>query len=205
MGHHRGADHRGRAAARRHRGRGARARPGRWPSCASLGFANVRVETFDMPVWVRGEEKALDHRALPAAAGGDRARQQRRDPAAGDRGRAGRASTRSTSWSPRPDSAVRGKIVFVDHAMPRTQDGSGYGFFGRAAAGRADRSPAARARWRSSSARSAPTITATRIPACIGFADGRRADPRRRAVAARRASRSSASSSAASRCGCGCC
>jgi hypothetical protein len=29
-----------------------------------------------------------------------------------------------------PDSAVRGKIVFVNHAMPRTQDGSGYGFFG---------------------------------------------------------------------------
>ena len=26
---------------------------------------------------------------------------------------------------------MRGKIVFVDHAMPRTQDGSGYGFFGR--------------------------------------------------------------------------
>jgi hypothetical protein len=29
-----------------------------------------------------------------------------------------------------PDSAVRGKIVFVSHAMPRAQDGSGYGFFG---------------------------------------------------------------------------
>ena len=25
---------------------------------------------------------------------------------------------------------MRGKIVFVSHAMPRTQDGSGYGFFG---------------------------------------------------------------------------
>ena len=25
---------------------------------------------------------------------------------------------------------MRGKIVFVDHAMPRTQDGSGYGYFG---------------------------------------------------------------------------
>jgi Zn-dependent M28 family amino/carboxypeptidase len=29
-----------------------------------------------------------------------------------------------------PEAAVRGKIVFVSHAMPRTQDGSGYGFFG---------------------------------------------------------------------------
>jgi peptidase M28-like protein len=29
-----------------------------------------------------------------------------------------------------PDSAVRGKIVFINHEMPRTQDGSGYGYFG---------------------------------------------------------------------------
>ena len=29
-----------------------------------------------------------------------------------------------------PDAAVRGKIVFVTHAMPRTMDGSGYGQFG---------------------------------------------------------------------------
>ena len=28
------------------------------------------------------------------------------------------------------DEAVRGKIVFVSHAMPRTQDGSSYGYFG---------------------------------------------------------------------------
>jgi hypothetical protein len=29
-----------------------------------------------------------------------------------------------------PDAAVRGKIVFIDHRMMRTQDGSGYGQFG---------------------------------------------------------------------------
>ena len=29
-----------------------------------------------------------------------------------------------------PASSVQGKIVFVSHAMPRTQDGSGYGYFG---------------------------------------------------------------------------
>jgi hypothetical protein len=29
-----------------------------------------------------------------------------------------------------PDSLVQGKIVFVSHAMPRTMDGSGYGYFG---------------------------------------------------------------------------
>ena len=31
-----------------------------------------------------------------------------------------------------PDSAVRGKIVFIDHDMARAQDGSGYGAFGPA-------------------------------------------------------------------------
>ena len=29
-----------------------------------------------------------------------------------------------------PDEAVRGRIVFVSHTMPRTQDGSSYGYFG---------------------------------------------------------------------------
>src|SRR3989337_1854930 len=36
----------------------ARARDWSVRKLRSLGFANVRVETFDMPVWVRGEEKA---------------------------------------------------------------------------------------------------------------------------------------------------
>ena len=63
-----------------------------------------------------------------------------------------------------PDSAVKGKIVFIDHHMMPAQDGSGYGQFG---APRRQGPTIARrkARWRSSSARSAPTITATRTPA----------------------------------------
>src|ERR671913_2540919 len=36
----------------------ARARAWSVAKLRALGFANVRVETFDMPVWVRGEEKA---------------------------------------------------------------------------------------------------------------------------------------------------
>ena len=36
----------------------ARARDWSVARLRSLGFANVRVETFDMAVWVRGEEKA---------------------------------------------------------------------------------------------------------------------------------------------------
>src|ERR671913_1805831 len=36
----------------------ARARDWSVRKLRALGFANVRVESFDMPVWVRGEEKA---------------------------------------------------------------------------------------------------------------------------------------------------
>jgi carboxypeptidase Q len=34
----------------------ARARDWAVRKLKALGFANVRIETFDMPVWVRGEE-----------------------------------------------------------------------------------------------------------------------------------------------------
>ncbi len=44
-----------------------------------------------------------------------------------------------------PDAAVRGKIVFIDHAMPRTQDGIGLWRVRRARAARGRASPAARA------------------------------------------------------------
>src|SRR5687768_999678 len=36
----------------------ARARAWSVAKLKALGFSNVRVETFDIPVWVRGEEKA---------------------------------------------------------------------------------------------------------------------------------------------------
>ena len=37
----------------------ARARDWAVKKLTALGFANVRVETFDMPVWVRGHESAV--------------------------------------------------------------------------------------------------------------------------------------------------
>ena len=63
--------------------------------------------------------------------------------------------------------------------MP-TQDGSGYGQFGAPAPPGPDHRLAERARSRSSSARSAPTITAIRTPGCK-FRRRRAADPGRRA------------------------
>jgi carboxypeptidase Q len=95
----------------------------------ALGFANVNVEPFTMPVWQRGEERAEIESPFPqklvvAALGNS-------------------ASTTSfgvvgevvyfdsvDALRAAPDSAVKGKIVFIDHNMMPAQDGSGYGQFG---------------------------------------------------------------------------
>jgi carboxypeptidase Q len=109
----------------------ARARDWAVRKLRSLGFANVRVEPFDMPVWVRGEEKAWITAPFPqpivvSALGNSGA-----TPPQGIEAELVGFDTIDQLIAA-PDSAVRGKIVFVSHAMPRTQDGSGYGVFGRA-------------------------------------------------------------------------
>ena len=95
----------------------------------AMGFANVRVEPFDMPVWVRGEEKAWITapfaQPLKITALGNSAA----TPATGIEAELVGFNTLQ-ELEAAPEAAVRGKIVFVDHAMPRTQDGSGYGYFG---------------------------------------------------------------------------
>ena len=107
----------------------ARARDWAVRKLAALGFANVRVETFDMPVWVRGGESAEILAPFPqplvVAALGNSA-------STGPEGVTGEiiAFDSIDSLQAAPDEAVRGKIVFVDHAMPANQDGSGYSQFG---------------------------------------------------------------------------
>ncbi|HEY0164783.1 MAG TPA: M28 family peptidase [Sphingomicrobium sp.] len=108
----------------------ARARAWSVTKLRALGFANVRVETFDMPVWVRGEEKAWITAPFPqplvvSALGNSGA-----TPSQGIEAEVIGFDTIDALIAA-PDAAVRGKIVFVSHAMPRTQDGSGYGVFGR--------------------------------------------------------------------------
>ncbi|MBA3668193.1 MAG: M28 family peptidase [Sphingomonas sp.] len=95
----------------------------------AMGFANVRVEPFDMPVWVRGAESAEILAPFP---------QKMAVTALGNSGSTGPAGVTGEivafdsvdEFKAAPDSAVRGKIVFVDHRMIPTQDGSGYGQFG---------------------------------------------------------------------------
>ena len=94
-----------------------------------LGFSNVHVEPFEIPVWVRGDEEAEILSPFPqplviTALGNSAA-----TPAGGLEaeviGFESVAELQAAS-----DSSVRGKIVFVTHNMTPTQDGSGYGQFG---------------------------------------------------------------------------
>jgi len=109
----------------------ARARAWAIAKLKAMGFANVRVETFDMPTWTRGAESAeilapFPQKLVVAALGNSAS--------TGPEGIIGEVVGFDTlaDLQAAPDSAVRGKIVFVSHAMPRTQDGSGYGYFGGA-------------------------------------------------------------------------
>ena len=97
----------------------------------TLGFANVREEQFDMPTWVRGEEKAwvISPYQMPMAI-----------TALGNSGSTGEKplegeivyfATYDELVAADP-AKLKGKIAFVDHQMKRTQDGSSYSQFGRA-------------------------------------------------------------------------
>ena len=107
----------------------ARARAWGVAKLRSLGFSNVRVETFDMPTWTRGPESAqilapFPQKLVVAALGNSAS-----TPPGGITGEVvGFDSLAALEAA--PDSLVQGKIVFVSHAMPRTMDGSGYGYFG---------------------------------------------------------------------------
>src|SRR5437764_4964236 len=94
-----------------------------------LGFSNVHIEPFTMPVWTRGAESAEIVAPFPqklaiAALG--------YSGSTGPEGITGEIvyfdsldALRAAS-----DSAVKGRIVFIDHHMMPAQDGSGYGQFG---------------------------------------------------------------------------
>ncbi len=107
----------------------ARARDWAVKKLTAMGFANVHVEPFDMPVWVRGFESAeivspFPQRMVVAALGNSAS--------TGPGGVTGQivAFDSVDDLRAAPDSAVKGKIVFIDHRMVATSDGIGYGQFG---------------------------------------------------------------------------
>lgn len=103
-----------------------RARAWAVSTLGGLGFDNVRVEPFTVPLWQRGEERAEIVTPFPqplevTALGGSAA--------TGDAGVEAPvvafASLEALKQAG-PDS-VRGRIVFIDEHMSRSKDGSGYG------------------------------------------------------------------------------
>ena len=107
----------------------SRARDWAMAKLKAMGFANVRVEPFDMPVWTRGSESAeilapFPQKMAVAALG--------YSGSSGPQGVTGQIVYFDSvdALKAAPDSAVAGKIVFIDHHMMPAQDGSGYGQFG---------------------------------------------------------------------------
>ncbi len=108
----------------------ARARDWAVVKLKSLGFSNVRIETYDMPVWVRGVETAEIISPFP---------QKLIVTALGNSGSTGDAGITLPvigfesldALKAAPPESVKGKIVFVSHAMTATQDGSSYGTYGQ--------------------------------------------------------------------------
>ena len=95
----------------------------------AMGFSNVHVEPFDMPVWTRGAESAeivspFPQKLVVAALG--------YSGSTGPAGITGEIAYFDSVDALRaaPESAVKGRIVFIDHHMMPSQDGSGYGQFG---------------------------------------------------------------------------
>jgi carboxypeptidase Q len=107
----------------------ARARDWAVRELTSLGFSNVHVEPFTMPVWTRGAEGAEIVSPFP---------QKLAVTALGYSGStAPEGITGEIAYfdsvdalRAAPDSVVKGKIVFIDNHMMPAQDGSGYGQFG---------------------------------------------------------------------------
>lgn len=95
----------------------------------SMGFGNVRLEDYRIPTWVRGEERATliapHPQVLAITALGNSGATA---PEGMDGDVVGFRSL--AAFEAAPDSAIAGKIVYIGHAMRRSQDGSSYGAFG---------------------------------------------------------------------------
>ncbi|MEG3179967.1 M28 family peptidase [Sphingomonas sp. LT1P40] len=109
----------------------ARARAWAVKKLTALGFSNVRSEPYQMPVWVRGEEKAEVTAPFPqpltlTALGNSGA-----TPAKGLEAEIVYFPT-VADLRAAPDGSLRGKIAFISHGMTRTQDGSQYSAYGAA-------------------------------------------------------------------------
>jgi len=96
----------------------------------ALGFAKVHVETFPIPGWERGEEKAMISAPVPQKLAVTALGHSGATPAGGVSGELVYFPTLD-ALKAAPDGSLKGKIAFVDHAFKAAQDGAGYGPFGQ--------------------------------------------------------------------------
>lgn len=106
----------------------AEARARTWSAAAlkSLGFKNVRIETYDMPAWTRVSESAAIVAPFPQPLAVAALGNSPSTPEGGVKGAVARFGTLA-ELKAAPLKGYEGKILFVDEPMTRTQDGSGYG------------------------------------------------------------------------------
>ena len=109
----------------------ARARDWAVKRLTALGFRNVRVEPFTVTGFIRGAETAelttpYPHKLHVTALG-----YSAPTPKGGLKGELVYFPNLD-ALKAAPDGSLKGKIVFIDHAMARTQDGSSYGPYGAA-------------------------------------------------------------------------
>ena len=104
----------------------ARARDWGVAKLKSLGFKNVRVESFEIPYWSRTREEAAIVSPFPQNLAATALGNSVATPVAGIEAPIVRFPTLA-ALEAAPQEGLEGKIVFVDEPMTRTQDGSGYG------------------------------------------------------------------------------
>lgn len=109
----------------------ARARDWGAAKLKALGFANVHIEPYNMPVWIRGTETAEVVAPYPQKLALTALGNSGATPEVGISAEVVAFSSLAALKSA-PDGAVKGKIVYVTHQMMKTQDGSSYGYFGPA-------------------------------------------------------------------------
>ena len=104
----------------------ARARAWAVAKMKALGFQNVRVETTPLEGWARGREEARVVAPFPQRLAVTALGLSRPTPPDGIEAEVVRFES-LTALNEVPKDGLRGKIAFIDLAMPKTQDGSSYG------------------------------------------------------------------------------
>lgn len=108
----------------------ARARDWAEARLKSLGFSNVMVEPFTIRGYVRGRDEASLIAPIPFKLAVTALGYSGTTPDKGIEGEVVYFATLD-ALKAAPAGSLTGKIAFIDHAMKRAQDGSGYGPYGQ--------------------------------------------------------------------------